>query len=122
MRISDWSSDVCSSDLRARLYRVHMRHQPHIVAVIGAHVRQIIAERLPLRIMLAEIGPAAVEWMPPRVDDLRIRQDQADQRRIEPVVRQLVDIEGLARPALHRRAAQEGRSEEHTSELQSLMR
>src|SRR3546814_13839525 len=95
---------------RARLYRVHMRHQPHIVAVIGAHVRQILAERLPLRIMLAEIGPAAVEWMSPRVADLRNRQDQADQRRIETVARPLVDIHGLSLPGMPHPPARAGRA------------
>src|SRR3546814_2947816 len=125
MRSSDWSSDVCSSDLRphfgfgvveqrlvdhavdaARLDRVDMRHQPHIVAVIGADIGEAVAERLPLGEMLAEVGKTAVERMAPRVDDLRIGQDQADEGGVEPVVGQLVDI----------------RSEEHTSELQSLMR
>src|SRR3546814_4976615 len=141
MRSSDWSSDVCSSDLRphfgfgvveqrlvdhavdaARLDRVDMRHQPHIVAVIGADIGEAVAERLPLGEMLAEVGKTAVERMAPRVDDLRIGQDQADEGGVEPVVGQLVDIEGLGGLALDGGALEEGRSEEHTSELQSLMR
>ena len=58
----------------ARLDRVDMRHQPDIIAVIGADVGETVAEGLPLREMLAEIGKAAIERVPPRIDDLRIRQ------------------------------------------------
>src|SRR3546814_6983374 len=73
MRISDWSSDVCSSDLQGR-------HQ------LGARGAERVAER-DRAAMLVEPRMVAAEIL-------------------EPGER-------------HRR---EGRSEEHTSELQSLMR
>src|SRR3546814_2651115 len=80
MRISDWSSDVCSSDLLA----------------IGGIARQVA-----LQLVLALEGR--------RRSDLRQRR-----RRDEEVLCQ----------ALHRaqQIRRHHRSEEHTSELQSLMR
>src|SRR3546814_2531518 len=88
MRISDWSSDVCSSDLPARpdRLRVIMRCQP-------------------------DLGK-----------DISAERGRGDAARAQPV-----PAFGRAR---HRAIAAEGelaharasRSEEHTSELQSLMR
>src|SRR3546814_2937051 len=91
MRISDWSSDVCSSDLTAA----------------AGHVQHVaLAEKL-LGALLAEDG-AAVD---PR-GDLK-----ADARREVRLDRAGDDVD---RGALRRH--DEVRSEEHTSELQSLMR
>src|SRR3546814_3986850 len=93
MRISDWSSDVCSSDLRQTML---VDEAPHFEMVIGElrgdtgilEHRRLVAGRLEDAAEQAggddEIGLGAVE--------------QIGQR-------------------LHRQ-----RSEEHTSELQSLMR
>src|SRR3546814_1746545 len=78
MRISDWSSDVCSSDLRK-----------------GAGRR---SHRIP-----------GITWRRTRRGDAH-RVD----RRARP--RSTADRPGGRRPSLA------GRSEEHTSELQSLMR
>src|SRR3546814_5610986 len=72
--------------------------------------RVLFRSRLPLGEMLAEVGKTAVERMAPRVDDLRIGQDQADEGGVEPVVRQLVDIEGLGGLALDGGALEEGRT------------
>src|SRR3546814_4591881 len=88
MRISDWSSDVCSSDLlleRARqpLQRRHPR-PPHIGSVL---VLVITVGR-----RLGRLGLGAQH----RLDALAL--------------------------ALAAGSAGDGRSEEHTSELQSLMR
>src|SRR3546814_1212280 len=100
MRISDWSSDVCSSDLPLRLDQAEGRW------TYGGGVLGISA-------------PSA-----------RIR-DAADERRFEPVSARDVKlaledgvIRGdaiIARPKDGRRLALVSRSEEHTSELQSLM-
>src|SRR3546814_10491000 len=107
MRISDWSSDVCSSDL----------HGPP-----GA-------EEFTLGGRTTGLGGPAVRHSPPVLvadADARMRRHRnAAQRRIEEAGRD-VDVGNAAE-----RAAADGqidsagrkhRSEEHTSELQSLMR
>src|SRR3546814_7022650 len=98
MRISDWSSDVCSSDLFA-------------VAVAGAE-----AER---RIVPAARGRNA----------LLGRADLVFERPERRVVLHRRGHPGLGvaagrqlGPEIVRQALQVGRSEEHTSELPSLMR
>src|SRR3546814_3345949 len=93
MRISDWSSDVCSSDLR----RVH--DQP---AARRAATDEDRCRRPPREVPEADLcdqqrrRPA---W--PRSGERRLRRDQLLGARRHRVV---------------------GGSEEHTSELQSLMR
>src|SRR3546814_3377738 len=95
MRISDWSSDVCSSDLGCR----PVRRIPRLWLAAGAEQRRL----------------QGVEGDARR--DLRHREKaarSAGRRRparpgAPPVAR--IDDQGAAR-----------RSEEHTSELQSLMR
>src|SRR3546814_8443060 len=84
MRISDWSSDVCSSDLiESAGLRLELR--------LGAH---------------------------PAQDFLRIGQQREHRRGRRGYVRFAANDEGF----LHRSPPELGRSEEHTSELQSLMR
>src|SRR3546814_3810098 len=90
MRISDWSSDVCSSDLQ----------QPEGGAGDAERHR---AQR---HIAVGMAGEAVAH----AVDH---EEERIDMRRPVPEGRQLLHrIEG----------AREKRSEEHTSELQSLMR
>src|SRR3546814_5784833 len=92
MRISDWSSDVCSSDLSSRA--------AEDVAAADHH---------------ADLGPGLL-----RLDDLA--RQAADHLGVDAVV--LVPHQGLAGELEQDAAVGEGlrRSEEHTSELQSLMR
>src|SRR3546814_4850224 len=91
MRISDWSSDVCSSDLAAgRIDGLQLRLQ--LLLRIGDHL--------------------AIERI-----DIVLRQ-VADLPQEIAVLRH--DVQCGA--ALHGAGMQRGRSEEHTSELQSLMR
>src|SRR3546814_2681779 len=98
MRISDWSSDVCSSDLSPLLRRARLR-----AAELDGHAGQVRA--------------------------LRIGRVAGNRQLLD----QLFDFEGgqLAAPSAARseghqqqRPVAQGRrrSEEHTSELQSLMR
>src|SRR3546814_2328909 len=87
MRISDWSSDVCSSDLHALLVAVaHYRHHQPVGRVGGEADVEILLER--------QVLAAGVE------------------RRVE--FRELLQ---RGHAGLHQE-----RSDEHTSELQSLMR
>src|SRR3546814_5789068 len=84
MRISDWSSDVCSSDL-AR----------------GAGSRSLGRRPVPARV---------------------VRQRRAAGFDGERRVHHRLDLAELVRAVRRRRPAACQRSEEHTSELQSLMR
>src|SRR3546814_5780516 len=95
MRISDWSSDVCSSDLADAVARVLvLQHQPF--AAGGDHGLQ----------QCVEFGGVAGAV-------LRHRAQPGDAGRVEQAAHVQHAFGERARIA---------RSEEHTSELQSLMR
>src|SRR3546814_2286485 len=116
MRISDWSSDVCSSDLRAcdlsgkcgtlrpcplRRDRGNRRHQKLLGASPSAGQTRLPSSRL----------LCADAWGTPRAMTLRFGIDRL---LADPVLRKPLEgrrVALLAHP----------RSEEHTSELQSLM-
>src|SRR3546814_7645778 len=130
MRISDWSSDVCSSDLdeiltdlRAdRLQKIAKVDQDRIVAVERpARLRQVVNTQQGQR---TEQGNAVVApRAPARTDDT---QQQRDGREIKCATALIDDQLHVMTPqraadnAIARTAR--SRSEEHTSELQSLMR
>src|SRR3546814_6734868 len=94
MRISDWSSDVCSSDLAVARRRGHR-------AVGGALLRLRVRRQSRAR----------------RDDDRRGRGCRLP-RLLFPAER---EVRAVGRPRLYPAGALR-RSEEHTSELQSLMR
>src|SRR3546814_1901220 len=94
MRISDWSSDVCSSDL-ARHDQAHQAHDQE-----GAEARQVALRGVAVKAEATECGRACKEGR----SDRRARVNEEDRRQRQA----------------HRHGI--GRSEEHTSELQSLMR
>src|SRR3546814_5536050 len=98
MRISDWSSDVCSSDLEAVPLRLP----------IGRHTKCVtpVLQRVIPALALSKWNPD-----PPMAQFCR-------QRVKGPKIK---DIEGRERPP-DQQASAALRSEEHTSELQSLMR
>src|SRR3546814_2472119 len=114
MRISDWSSDVCSSDLAGmeidRSVRLERDGEEHAFDV-----------REPLRLILgiaADKGPPAAADRPfifgiDVEGHLRGERERRADRRAEGRV-------GARQAGV--RIADAGRSEEHTSELQSLMR
>src|SRR3546814_9708255 len=85
MRISDWSSDVCSSDLLERLIELIQVLRPQLAVLRGDQLAQPGREEIPVR-------RRGVECLKGR----ETRGRAIPQRQI--------------------------RSEEHTSELQSLMR
>src|SRR3546814_1061371 len=106
MRISDWSSDVCSSDLRVHAY---------VPGRVGIHPGRVQAE-------VAGVGlPAGGEQH--RVEGFRDTGDAhaagAGALECGHVVLQAQRDAGLAVVLLQ---PLDQRSEEHTSELQSLMR
>src|SRR3546814_4007801 len=109
MRISDWSSDVCSSDLRL---------EGPTQAATGPQVRWQVPD-----VVAGEADPTGGGHEP--ADGVHERglagpvgADQADDLARGDVE---VDVADDRAPAEHHRHAAQ-RSEEHTSELQSLMR
>src|SRR3546814_3054395 len=105
MRISDWSSDVCSSDL--------LLHEVVAADALDAAVDRQVA-------LLLKAGPVASAQAKSLVRDVAWLRDRdaIDVANADLIARLRVSPEG-----------QEGlssfldkRSEEHTSELQSLMR
>src|SRR3546814_3208061 len=123
MRISDWSSDVCSSDLPARdlgaaglgeapqLGEVGDRHDP-------GHDRDVDAERARV-VDEAEVDVGVVEVLGDRAVgagvDLALEVAQVDMRVVGLRVALGIDADLDVEAAVVR-------SEAHTSELQSLMR
>src|SRR3546814_9708000 len=119
MRISDWSSDVCSSDLRA-LFRQEIRHRQIALAgviveaqhprAIG-HAGKLLGDRSQRR-----AGRDADEQalLPRRAAGIFLRVVRIDLD--HPVQHPRMEVGG------HEARAYPLRSEEHTSELQSLMR
>src|SRR3546814_7465709 len=112
MRISDWSSDVCSSDL------VGLDRKP-VVHIVGR--RNI--ERFLRRIPHAEVGVGIVALDAARAPVVR------DVERDRSLLVNAGDIIGMLRQLIGGNPAVDAdntelavdRSEEHTSELQSLM-
>src|SRR3546814_6953228 len=94
LRISDWSSDVCSSDLGIDIVAAPGQRDRQAVVLIGD--AEAVANRFPA-------VPAA--------------------QRVVPHARQIDDGRTEHRPVAREGDPAAGaRSEEHTSELQSLMR
>src|SRR3546814_2155956 len=98
MRISDWSSDVCSSDLKPPRTGPRLTAAPNRISSASWTVRLALIQKKP-----------SVCWV--ITASLASRSKQA---------------EGVSSPTGGDRGGQvdhpSGRSEEHTSELQSLMR
>src|SRR3546814_9613868 len=118
MRISDWSSDVCSSDLCRPACRWTAKHAP---AAVFAHLARPLLERA--RIHLREGTP-----MPN--DTLFGVHAAALEVRSKRMGLLASNIANVSTPGFKAKdidfqtalAAVEQRSEEHTSELQTLMR
>src|SRR3546814_2256739 len=98
MRISDWSSDVCSSDLPLRQHHVEQFHS--LAPVAGPFGGQ---------------DAASAQRPPPAQIGQR-------QRRRDGIAGGRCGGYPVDRAEIDRGAARRRRSEEHTSELQSLMR
>src|SRR3546814_1888208 len=111
MRISDWSSDVCASDLGD-----HLADPAHRLAVRrdNRERTEIVEDILGGDRLLADTAFGEGEIL----GDRRIEM-MADHQHVEMFVDR-VDRERTG--GVGRRGDDVGRSEEHTSELQSLMR
>src|SRR3546814_3687720 len=125
MRISDWSSDVCSSDLEQRQLDVarslpapHAQRLAEVLALVG----QL---RVAGRVEDAADAQRAVEREAPqrlrRLLRLALQQGVERADRLAQVVEEVAHAQP-DRPRHHLRVGLgQRRSEEHTSELQSLM-
>src|SRR3546814_8198975 len=113
MRISDWSSDVCSSDL---VRRTGQGHRPDA----GDADRATDGARAPGHGASVLLGAVRRRrQLAPDGEGLNMRACRAFRIRIPGAQRwSLLALAVLSAPL----AAQVPRSEEHTSELQSLMR
>src|SRR3546814_5141025 len=105
MRISDWSSDVCSSDLD---YRLGLHDD--LAAAVGNVVDQIGWNAVAA---ISENRKAACQLQ---------RRDAAGAQRQGQHGRLAFAVEAEAGDEVLNVLGPHGRSEEHTSELQSLMR
>src|SRR3546814_9251492 len=121
MRISDWSSDVCSSDLlqqtetRIVYYRSNRRHDHHrradrfaALQISASHIEQHAAGENQEH----NAGRRGCAGLP-----LHAPGERHEAERIDGGVRKIVEAIGDQGAGIAYR-----RSEEHTSELQSLMR
>src|SRR3546814_5179320 len=81
MRISDWSSDVCSSDLSSETFLVSLMNCGSVSSLVT----------------MSQVKPHAIVTTPTTLPRITLRAEPCEFRT-------------------------DGRSEEHTSELQSLMR
>src|SRR3546814_8217203 len=128
MRISDWSSDVCSSDLSSSIVALsvsisamtspELTSSPSLTSHLASLPSVIVGERAGIRILTGIFLPlfrpalfsrhsGAVAYGFGHLDDIRgLRQSE------------LFKIGGVRQ----RHVGRSDRSEEHTSELQSLMR
>src|SRR3546814_4063431 len=104
MRISDSSSDVCSSDLLTKLASARRRGVYETVVIVLFFQTALQADR--------RFGTDELR------EDLAVVADLLDDV-VAPLV---VDAQHLTHAAFHAEQAPDFRSEEHTSELQSLMR
>src|SRR3546814_3045315 len=104
MRISDWSSDVCSSDLRLALSDARIAHDR-----AGAERRRRARE---LRRIVEPVRPRRLPARIARIAAHRRRLPAGGRMSLRPDLAIIADhvVPGARR------------SEEHTSELQSLMR
>src|SRR3546814_3258309 len=96
MRISDWSSDVCSSDL-------------HLDDIATGRKVSIISEGNGSKLILLSHAPTPVAEVTILKGKSKISET------FELNLAEFIDVKGL-------KAMGNRRSEEHTSELQSLMR
>src|SRR3546814_3683064 len=110
MRISDWSSDVCSSDLVVRpvdlVHLAGLRMADHHARAVDAPLDALLLAHQSFGVMLgAQVGIVQALGLVEHVlaEDARVQPGRGDRTGVVEATR--LD-----------------RSEEHTSELQSLMR
>src|SRR3546814_3116412 len=111
MRISDWSSDVCSSDLNARLLAFLEQHLESVRRAMPVDFVGQVDQMIAANLASGEASIARIAML------LRVSR-RTLQRSLEQKGTNFSERLDAAR----RRVVDDYRSEEHTSELQSLMR
>src|SRR3546814_1732584 len=116
MRISDWSSDVCSSDLQVECVLA--------ITTLKQELRGVMQRCVRLIVQCIDPCPPDQQPLDQCVEAQRARHHQ----RSNPAGQRLIDPRAASEQGLHdiglahaHRGRQRRRSEEHTSELQSLM-
>src|SRR3546814_5381581 len=131
MRISDWSSDVCSSDLAVDLVeRSHHRRNARAADHFLERREEILAQFAFGKRRGADIGAALGLAVPGQVLERREDVPRLEHARAPRPLQSLDrgdahladEIGVFAERLLDPAPARIARSEEHTSELQSLMR
>src|SRR3546814_5689370 len=123
MRISDWSSDVCSSDLAGRTHSLPMKKL--LRSRLISFSRESRAGAGVCKFVIMDVGqadPRLGQRVDARIDHRRRPAHIALRAGAGPFKR-LRDIVGDEAAAILgvRLLREDGRSEEHTSGLQSLM-
>src|SRR3546814_9017952 len=113
MRISDWSSDVCSSDLVAAP-REHGLNQFFALEHLSSFARERVSCGSPNLSMLRCCRSQPLQTTTPIVTHPGLNTIEPDFRRCASLSQRKTDVSV--------RSPESRRSEEHTSELQSLMR
>src|SRR3546814_3439142 len=108
MRISDWSSDVCSSDLSKLLARKEVIEQLQANRSKMVHLFDSLVRTIPDGVILTSVQQEG--------DKLTLQGRSQSNARVSNYMRNLESAGWMTKPELSIR------SEEHTSELQSLMR
>src|SRR3546814_6001763 len=128
MRISDWSSDVCSSDLPDRAAEIEGEHLAGLIAA-ELHGDQREQHRFAGAGRSDDQGMADVADMQREAERRRsFGLGEKQRRRVEMFIAFRAGPDRRQRDHMRqvqgadRRLPDIGRSEEHTSELQSLMR
>src|SRR3546814_8413372 len=121
MRISDWSSDVCSSDLPAARIMLRGHHRDRLLGHVDPERQQLFIDvrempRDEVGVLMADVEVDIVE---PRPLDLVVIRARDDVARREFGACVIIGPVAMAGNGVLEDAP--FRSEEHTSEIQSLM-
>src|SRR3546814_4840100 len=115
MRISDWSSDVCSSDLRVAVGQAAPEEQHGADSGGDGEVADgLVAEPVIAGAFLDDVFETA--------EKQAHRGKAAEVKALEQAVIRFVEVDEQQDHQADQQAGNTVRSEEHTSELQSLMR
>src|SRR3546814_4066830 len=115
MRISDWSSDVCSSDLKQAIRIMEFPTSPEALLALKSGAADAMMEDAAVSHQMAtemkdDIKVTSNGLIYPIVIGLGVNKNKPELR------------DALSKALADARDSGEYRSEEHTSELQSLMR